>query len=63
MREEAIEQLELAAAERSGYLDYVNVEPTMDSLRGDPRFIAIVRRIGLPIHPLPATRVHADAAR
>jgi serine/threonine-protein kinase len=63
MREEAIEQLELAAAERSAYLDYVNVEPTMDSLRGDPRFTGIIRRIGLPIHPLPSTPVHADAAR
>ena len=51
MREAAFEQLELAVAEHSGYLDYVNIEPTMDSLRGDPRFIAILRRIGLPHSP------------
>ncbi len=48
MKDAAFEQLDRAATEHSSYLDYMNVEPTMDGLRGDPRFDAILRRINLP---------------
>jgi hypothetical protein len=36
MRDAAFEQLDLAVAEHSAYLDYMNLEPTMDGLRGIP---------------------------
>jgi serine/threonine-protein kinase len=39
--------LEKAYQERSNYLAYLNVFPGVDSLRPDPRFQELVRRIGL----------------
>jgi len=42
----AMEFLERAYAKRSGDLLYINVEPQYDPLRGDPRFQALLRRIG-----------------
>jgi TolB-like protein/Tfp pilus assembly protein PilF/predicted Ser/Thr protein kinase len=42
----AIEFLERAYAKRSGDMLYVGVEPHFDPLRGDPRFQALVRRVG-----------------
>jgi eukaryotic-like serine/threonine-protein kinase len=60
-RDEAFGQLALAATEHSAYLDYANLEPTMDNLRDDPRFVATVRSLGLPIHPLTAGPIHASA--
>jgi hypothetical protein len=39
--------LEKAYQERSNYLAYLNVFPGVDSLRADPRFQDLVRRIGL----------------
>ncbi|MEK6322774.1 MAG: protein kinase [Acidobacteriota bacterium] len=41
------EWLEKACEERYGYLAYLNVEPLFDSVRSDPRFDEIVRRVGL----------------
>jgi len=41
-----MEFLERAYAKRSGDLLYINVEPHFDPLRSDPRFQALVRRIG-----------------
>jgi eukaryotic-like serine/threonine-protein kinase len=43
----AFELLETACDERYGYLAYLNVEPLFDSVRSDPRFAEIVRRVGL----------------
>jgi|RhiMethySRZTD1v2_1073278.scaffolds.fasta_scaffold00038_54 eukaryotic-like serine/threonine-protein kinase len=48
MRDQAMEQLEKAVEERQPYLAGLNVEPPFLGLHGDPRFQAIVRRIGIP---------------
>ena len=45
--EQAFGWLEKAYAERSGWLTYLQVEPRLDRLRSDPRFRALVRRVGL----------------
>ena len=42
----AIEFLERAYAKRSGDMLYIGVEPHFDPLRSDPRFQALVRRVG-----------------
>lgn len=44
----AFDWLERAYRSHSQYLVYLNVEPEFDSLRGDPRFAELVRRIGIP---------------
>ncbi|MEK6287695.1 MAG: protein kinase [Acidobacteriota bacterium] len=41
------ELLDKACEERYGYLAYLNVEPLFDSIRSDPRFSDLVRRVGL----------------
>jgi len=43
----AFESLERAFQARSAGLMYLHVDPGYESLRGDPRFDALVRRIGL----------------
>jgi hypothetical protein len=46
MKEEALQYLEKSYDEGSFYMIHLKVEPLLDSLRGDPRFIDIVRRVG-----------------
>ena len=46
-RDRAFEWLDQAAAERAFHLIYLKVWPELDPLRKDPRFAALVRRIGL----------------
>jgi hypothetical protein len=46
-RERAFAWLERAYADRDSLLVYVNVDPHLDSLRSDPRFVDLSRRIGL----------------
>ena len=46
-REAALAMLEQAAAERNPGLEMIAVEAGWESVRGDPRFAAVVRRIGL----------------
>jgi hypothetical protein len=29
-------------------VDYINIEPTLDGLRDDPRFLELLRRVNLP---------------
>ena len=41
------EWLDRAFAERSSWLVSLNVEPMLDSLRSDPRFTALLSRLGL----------------
>jgi tetratricopeptide (TPR) repeat protein len=43
----AFEWLNKACDERYGFLAYLNVEPSFDCLRFDPRFADLVRRVGL----------------
>ena len=47
-REQAFASLERAYAEHSPSLQFVKVDPAFDSLRSDPRFADLVRRVGLP---------------
>ena len=43
-----LEWLERAGEERSPRLVFLGVEPAFDGLRGDPRFAAVRRKLGLP---------------
>jgi len=40
--------LEKAYAEKSGFLLYIKVLPRFDSLRSDPRYAELLKRMGLP---------------
>ncbi len=46
-KERALESLEKAYEERTGGLLLLKVEPIFDSLRPDPRFVNLLRRLGL----------------
>ncbi len=46
-KEQAFAWLEKAYADRSWRLPFLKVEPRFDSLRSDPRFADLVRRVGL----------------
>jgi DNA-binding winged helix-turn-helix (wHTH) protein/TolB-like protein len=47
-KDQAFGWLEKAYGERSNSLVYLKLDPAFDSLRSDPRFAALVARIGLP---------------
>jgi DNA-binding winged helix-turn-helix (wHTH) protein/TolB-like protein/Flp pilus assembly protein TadD len=47
-KDQAFAWLEKAYAERSGWMVHLKVDPRFDSLRSDPRFADLVRRVGLP---------------
>jgi tetratricopeptide (TPR) repeat protein len=47
-KDQAFAWLEKAYAEKSGYLHYVKVYPGFDSLRSDPRYADLLKRMGLP---------------
>jgi TolB-like protein/DNA-binding winged helix-turn-helix (wHTH) protein/Tfp pilus assembly protein PilF len=44
----ALQWLEKAYQERSNNLIFLKVDPAFDSLRSDPQFLDLVRRVGLP---------------
>ncbi len=46
-KDRAFKFLDMAYEERYGLLAYMNVEPELDSLRDDPRFAELARRVGL----------------
>lgn len=46
-KDQALAYLDKAVAEREWTVIMLNVEPTLDSLRGDPRFAELIRRAGL----------------
>ena len=43
----ALDWAEAAVPERRGWLAYLNVRPIVDPLRGQPRFDALVSKMGL----------------
>ena len=46
-KERALEWLERAYKDRDGQIIWIKVEPSFESLRSDPRFEDLVRRVGL----------------
>ncbi|HEY0379229.1 MAG TPA: protein kinase [Pyrinomonadaceae bacterium] len=48
-RDEAFDWLEKSYAAREEALVWLKVDPRLDGLRTDPRFIALQRRVGLPL--------------
>jgi tetratricopeptide (TPR) repeat protein len=46
--DKALTWLERAFKARSTWIIYLAVDPVFDSLRSDPRFVSLLRRIGLP---------------
>ena len=46
MKDEAIKHIEKSYEEGSFYMIQLKVDPMLDSLRSDPRFTAVVRRVG-----------------
>ncbi len=47
-KEEALRWLEKAYEERSAWMLFIKVDPTLDPLRSEPRFQAIVRKMNFP---------------
>jgi len=47
-KDEAFAWLEKAYQERSWWLVWIKMDPKVDSLRSDPRFSDLMRRIGFP---------------
>ncbi len=47
-KDQAFVWLEKAYQERSNYIAWLKVNPIVDSLRSDPRFADLIRRVGLP---------------
>jgi serine/threonine protein kinase/Tfp pilus assembly protein PilF len=47
-KDKAFASLEKAYEDRSWYMTHLKLDPELDSLRSDPRFADLVRRVGLP---------------
>ena len=47
-KDRTFENLEKAYAERGHILAFTKVEPGLDSIRSDPRYVEMLRRMGLP---------------
>jgi hypothetical protein len=47
-KDQAFAWLDKGCEERSFQLQWIKIEPRLDSLRSDPRFQDLMRRVGLP---------------
>ena len=47
-KDQALAQLEQAYQDRSQWFAFMKVDPEMDSLRSDPRFQDLMRRMNFP---------------
>ena len=47
-RDQAFEWLEKAYAERSGRMEYLKIEESLEPFHSDPRYIDLLKRMGLP---------------
>jgi eukaryotic-like serine/threonine-protein kinase len=47
-RKEAMDWLEKAYEERDDWINWIKVDPNLDVLRSEPRFTALLRRVGFP---------------
>ena len=47
-KDQAIAWLEKGYAEKSNLMVWIKVVPELDSLHSDPRYIALLKKIGLP---------------
>ena len=47
-KDRAFHWLEKAYGEKSGFLNYIKSDPNFDSLRSDPRYADLLKRMGLP---------------
>jgi hypothetical protein len=52
-KDQALEFLSQTYQERSGWMTYLNVDPRLDPLRGDARFIDLLHRVRLTPHVSP----------
>jgi serine/threonine-protein kinase len=59
--DEAFALLEKSADEREGPILLLGVYPTYDCLRSDPRYHALLRRMGLPMIPVSAKAIASPA--
>ncbi|MGA7924847.1 MAG: hypothetical protein WCA20_02500 [Candidatus Sulfotelmatobacter sp.] len=48
-KDKAFAWLEKGLAEKSTWLLYLKVDPGFDSVRSDPRYADLLRRMGLPL--------------
>ncbi len=51
-KDQAFEWLTKAVEERSGFLVYIKCDRRMDALHSDPRYAALIKRIGLPLRTI-----------
>ena len=51
--DKAFEWLERAYRDRNPWLPNLNADPAFDTIRADPRFVALVKKVGLPTTPSP----------
>ena len=47
-RDHTFEWLEKAYGERSGRMEYIKVEDAFERFHSDPRYLSLLRRMGLP---------------
>lgn len=47
-KDEAFKWFERAYAQRDGGLSFINCDPLLANLHGDPRYDALLERLGLP---------------